>query len=78
MKVDDAMTINLSVDEFDNAYEEEGAIQLGHEGSAVELVSLETSSEEEDEAESEGQEIPLEGSMLGGANFDEEEPEEIA
>ena len=78
MKVDDAMTIDLSVDKSDDAYEEEGVVQLGQEGSAVELVSLETSSEEEEEAKSEGQEIPLKGSTLGGANFDEEEPEEIA
>ena len=54
IKVDDAMTIDLSVDESDNAYGEEGVGQLGQEGSAVELVSLETSSEEEEEAESEG------------------------
>jgi hypothetical protein len=78
MKVDDAMTIDLAVDESDDEYEEEGVVQPGQVGEAVELVSLESSSEEEEEAESEGQQVPLEGSTLGVVNFEEEEPLDLA
>lgn len=76
-RVDDAMTLDLSLGDADDAFEDEGVVQLGEEGTAAEIVSLETSSEEEDEAESEGHDVPLEGSTLGGADFNEEEPEEL-
>ena len=56
----------------------EGVVQLGQEDTAVEHVSLETSNEEEEDAESEGQDVPLEGLMLGVINYNEEEPVDLA
>ena len=78
MKADDTMTIDLSVDESDDEYEDEGVLQLGQENTAIEYVSLDTSGEDEEEADSEGQEVPLQGSMLGGINYDLEEPVDLA
>jgi hypothetical protein len=78
MKVDETMTIDLSTDESDDSYEDVGVIQLGQENTAAEDVSLDTSSEDEEKAESEGQQVPLEGSTLGGVNYDGEDPLDLA
>ena len=76
--MDDSMTIDLSMGESGDADEDEGAVQLGQENSTVELSSSNTSIEDEDEAHSEGHEVPLEGSMLAGMNYDGEDPMDLA
>ena len=42
------------------------------------LVSSDTSSGDDDEANAEGNEVPLEGSMLAGINYDGEDPMDLA
>ena len=76
--MDDTMTIDLLTDEFDDEYEDEDIVQLGQENTVAELVSLEASGEEMEEAQSEGQSIPLLGSRLGAVDYDEEETEDLA
>ena len=78
MKMDDTMTIDLSSDKSDDEYEDEDVVQLGQENITAELVSLEASSEEMEEAQLEGQSVPLLGSRLGAVDYDEEETKDLA
>jgi hypothetical protein len=63
MKMDDAMTVDLSEEESDD--DDDDLLQPGQENTAVEPISLETSEDEDKEAHSEGQSVPLIRSRLG-------------
>ena len=78
MKVEDTMTIEFFEESSDDDDDDDELLQLGEENTAVELVSLEASDEEVEEAHSEGQSVPLIGSRLGAVDYDEEENEDLA
>ena len=78
MKADDALTIDLSKEESDSSDQDAEFVQLGQENTGVQLVSLEASDEEEEEAQSEGQSVPLIGSRLGVVNVNEDENGDLA
>ena len=78
MKADNALTIDLSEEESDDDNEGDELLQLGQDNTAVDLVSLETSDEDEEEAHLERQSVPLVGSRLGVVNVDEDENEDLA
>ena len=78
MKAGDALTIDLFEEESDDVNDGDDLLQLGQDNTAVEPVSLEASNDEEEEAHSEGQSIPLVGSWLGVVNVDEDENEDLA
>ena len=78
MKVGDALTIDLSKEESVGSDQDNEFVQLGQEDTAVQLVSLEAINEEEEEAHSEGQSVPLVGSRLGVVNIDKDENEDLA
>ena len=78
MKADDALTIDLSEEESDGSDQDAKFIQLGQEDTGVQLVSLEASDEEAEEAQAEGHSVPLIGSWLGVVNVNEDENEELA
>jgi hypothetical protein len=74
--MDDAMTVDLSEEESDD--DDDDLLQPGQENTAVEPIPLETSEDEDKEAHSEGQSVPLIGSRLGAMSVGEEENEELA
>ena len=78
MKAGDALTIGLSEEESDDVNNGDDLLQLGQDNTVVEPVSLEASDDEEEEAHSEGQSVPLVGSWLGVVNVDEDENEDLA
>jgi hypothetical protein len=76
MKMDDAMTVDLSEEESDD--DDDDFLQPGQENTTVEPIPLETSKDEDEEAHSEGQSVPLIGSRLGTVSISEVENEELA
>ena len=77
MKIDDTMTIDLSKEESDDDDDNDELIQLGQENTIVQLISLEASDDEEEEAHLEGQSIPLIGSRLDVVSVSKEENEDL-
>ena len=77
MKVDDALMIDLSEEESNNSNQDDKSVQLGQEDTAIQLVSLEASDNEEEEAHLEGQSVLLMGSKLGVVNVDKDENEDL-
>ena len=78
MKVGDVLTIDLSEEESDDDNDGDELLQLGQDNTAIDSISLEASDDEEEEAHSEGQLVPLVGSRLGIVNIDEDENEDLA
>ena len=78
MKRDDAMIIDLSEGESDNDIDDDNLVQLGQENIVVELLSLESSDDKDEEAHSKVQSVSYIGSRLGGMSIGEEENEELA
>ena len=78
MKAGDALTIDLSEEEFDDVNDDDDLLQLGHDNTTVEPVSLEASNDEEKEAHSEGQSVLPVGFRFGVINVDEDENEDLA
>ena len=78
MIADDAFMIDLSKEESDISDPNAKIIQLGQEGTGNQLVSLESSNEKEEEAESQGHSVPLQGSQLGVVDVDDDENEDLA
>ena len=78
MKMDNTMTINLSEEESDNDDDNNELVQLSQENIAIQFVSLEASDDEEEEAHSKGQSIPLIGSKLGVVSVGKEDNEDLA
>jgi hypothetical protein len=76
MKMDDAMTVDLSEEESDD--DDDDLLLPGQENTAAEPIPLESSEDEDEEAHSEGQSVPLIGSRLGAVSVGEEENEELA
>jgi hypothetical protein len=76
MKMDDAMTVDLSEEESDD--DDDNLLLPRQENTATEPIPLESSEDEDEEANSEGQSVPLIGSRLGAVSVGEEENEELA
>ena len=72
------LTMDESDDESDDVNDGDDLLQLGQEIPAVEVVSLQSSSSEEEDGHLEEQSIPLVGSRLGVTNADDDENEELA
>ena len=68
---------DLSEEESDDDEHDDELVQLGQENTAVQLVSLEASDDEEEEAHSKGQLVPLIGSKLGVVSVEKEENEDL-
>ena len=78
MKAKDALMIDLFEEEFDNDNDDDELLQLGQDNTAIDPVSLEASDEDEEEAHSKGQSVPLVGPWLGVINVNEDENEDLA
>ena len=78
MIADDAFMIDLSEEESDSSNSNAEIVQLGQEGIGNQLLSLESSDKEEEEAESQGHSVPLQGSRLGVVDVDDDENEDLA
>jgi hypothetical protein len=76
MKMDDAMTVDLSEEESDD--DDDDLLLPRQENTAAEPIPLESSEDEDEEAHSEGQSVPLIGSRLGAMSVGKEENEELA
>jgi hypothetical protein len=78
MKMDDSMTVDLSEEESDDDDDDDDFLLPRIENTAAEPIPLESSEDEDEEAHSEGQSVPLIGSRLGAVSVGEEENEELA
>jgi hypothetical protein len=78
MKMDDSMTVDLSEEESDDDDVDDDFLLPRIENTAAEPIPLESSEDEDKEAHSEGQSVPLIGSRLGAVSVGEEENEELA
>jgi hypothetical protein len=76
MKIDDAMTVDLSEEESDD--DDDDLLLPCLENTAAEPIPLESSEDEDEEAILEGQSVPLIGSRLSAVSVGEEENEELA
>jgi hypothetical protein len=74
MKADEVMIVDL----FDEDTDDEEVVPLSEENATLEPDAQESSNDEDEEGNSEGQSIPLIGSQLGVVTVGEEENEELA
>jgi hypothetical protein len=73
MKVDEVMIVDLSDEDMDD----EDMVPLGEENATLDPEAHESSDDEDEEGNLEGQSIPLIGSRLGVVSVGEEENEEV-